>query len=109
MGKKNGKEVAKPKIHVTIRKQVLGEAPQESRFIVSDGRILKDLKELADALHDMGNDVFRHHVNEFRNDFSNWARDVFGDHELAEDLSKVSSQADAEIKVLRNIVKKLSR
>jgi hypothetical protein len=109
MAKKVSKAVSKPKVEITIRKQVLGEAPQESKFVVSDGRIIKDFKELADALHDMSNDVFRHHVNEFKNDFSNWARDVFGDFELAEDLSKVSSQAEAEIKVLRNIVKKLSR
>jgi hypothetical protein len=109
MGKKTDKAVSKPKVEITIRKQVLGEAPQESRFVVSDGRIVKDLKELSDALHDMSNDVFRHHVNEFRNDFSNWVRDVFGDEELAEELSKVGSQSEAEIKVLRNIVKKLSR
>ncbi|MFH1182251.1 MAG: DUF5752 family protein [Candidatus Woesearchaeota archaeon] len=109
MGKKNSRDVSKPRVEITIRKQVLGEAPQESRFVVSDGRILKDLKELADALHDMSNDVFRHHVNEFRNDFSSWVRDVFGDQELAEELSKAGSQAEAEINILRNIVKKLSR
>lgn len=108
MGKKN-RVVSKPKIEIRIRKQVLGEAPQESRFVVSDGRILKDLIELADALHDMSNDVFSHHVNESRNDFSSWVSDVFGDQELAEDLSKINSQAEAEIKILRNIVKKINR
>jgi hypothetical protein len=109
MGKKNSGAISRPQVEITIRKQALGEAPSESRFVVSDGRILKDLKELADALHDMSNDVFRHHVNEFRNDFSSWVRDVFNDQELAEELSKVGSQGEAEIKILRNIVKKLSR
>jgi hypothetical protein len=108
MAKKNNK-VTKPKLEITIHRQVLGEAPQEARFVVSDGRIVKDFKELADALHDMSTDVFRHHVNDGKNDFSNWVRDVFGDAELAEDLTGVRSQSEAEIKVLRSIVKKLGR
>ncbi|MBN2453986.1 hypothetical protein JXB11_00410 [Candidatus Woesearchaeota archaeon] len=97
------------KVQITIKRQILGEAPNECTFVVCDGRIVKDLKELADALHDMSNDVFSHHVNEFKNDFEKWVGEVMDESELAEELSKVSSQAEAEIAVLRNIVKKISR
>ena len=101
------KESGKP-AKVTLKRHIFGEAPKEKVFYLADGRKLKSLAELTDALENMGEDVFRHHVNEARNDFSNWINDVFDDKELAQDIKEIRDKADAEIKLLKHFVKKLT-
>jgi hypothetical protein len=104
------KKTSKPDtVEITIKREVFGHAPEEHHFVVSDGRVLKNLKELADALHDMSDEIFRQHVNEFKNDFQNWVNDIFHEEELAEELAHVKSQLEAEVAVLRHLVKKINR
>ena len=102
--RKNSK---KQTIEVIIRKKILGEAPVEHHFVVADGRKLKNIIELADALETMSEEIFRHHANEFRNDFSSWVKDVFYDHSLAEDISRAKNKLETQIAVLRRLVKEL--
>ena len=94
-------------VEVIIRKKILGEAPEENHFVVADGRKLKNILELADALETMSEEIFRHHANEFKNDFSNWVKDVFYDPGLAEDISRAKNRLEAQIAVLRRMVKEL--
>ena len=94
-------------VEVIIRKKVLGEAPVEHHFVVADGRKLKNIIELADALETMTEEIFRHHANEARNDFSAWVKDVFYDHSLAEDISRARNRLETQIVVLRRLVKEL--
>jgi len=94
-------------VEVIIRKKVLGEAPEEHHFVVADGRKLKNIIELADALETMSEEIFRHHANEFKNDFSAWVKDVFYDHSLAEDISRAKNRLETQIAVLRRLVKEL--
>jgi len=94
-------------VEVIIRKKLLGEAPVEHHFVVADGRKLKNIIELADALETMTEEIFSHHVNEAKNDFSNWVKDVFYDHSLAEDLSRAKNRLETQIVVLRRLVKEL--
>ena len=94
-------------IEVIIKKKILGEAPQEQHFIVADGRRLKNIIELADALETMTEEIFAHHVNQTRNDFSNWIRDVFYDHSLADDISGAKNRMETQIAVLRRLVREL--
>lgn len=94
-------------VEVIIRKKVLGEAPEEHHFIVADGRKLKNIIELADALETMSEEIFRHHVNEFKNDFSAWVKDVFYEHSLADDMSRAKNRLETQIAILRRIVKEL--
>ena len=94
-------------VEVIIRKKVLGEAPEERHFVVADGRKLKNIIELADALETMSEEIFRHHVNEFKNDFSSWVKDVFYDHSLADDISRGKNRLEMQIAVLRRLVKEL--
>ncbi len=82
------------------------DAAEDKAFVLKDGRLLKNLKELADALEHMSEDVFSHHVNSGRNDFSNWVRDVLNESELAEDLQAIDGQLHAQIAVLKHIAKK---
>ena len=94
-------------LEVIIKKKLLGEAPEEHHFVVADGRKLKNVLELADALETMSEEIFRHHANEFKNDFSSWVKDVFYDHSLAEDISRAKNRLETQIAILRRMVKEL--
>jgi len=94
-------------VEVIIRKKLLGEAPVEHHFVVADGKKLKNIIELADALETMTEEIFSHHVNEAKNDFSNWVKDVFYDHSLAEDISRAKNRLETQIAILRRLVKEL--
>lgn len=117
MAKKRGKTAKKSaksnskkplqSVEVIIRKKILGEAPVERHFVVADGRKLKNIIELADALETMSEEIFRHHANEFKNDFSAWVKDVFYEHSLAEDISRAKNKFETQIVILRRLVKEL--
>lgn len=107
---KNSKSAPKKplqRLEVIIKKKVLGEAPEEHHFVVADGRKLKNIIELADALETMSEEIFRHHANEFKNDFAAWVKDVFYDHSLADDIAKAKNRLEAQIAILRRLVKEL--
>ncbi len=104
---KSGSKKPLQSVEVIIRKKMLGEVPEEHHFVVADGRKLKNLLELSDALETMSEEIFRHHANEFKNDFSNWVKDVFYDHSLAEDISRAKNRLETQIAVLRRLVKEL--
>lgn len=70
------------------------DAPNELRFWVSDGKIVKNLRELADALRKMSKETFKYHVTKEKNDFSTWVAEVIGDRELAEKMKKARSQKE---------------
>lgn len=77
----------------------LSDVPQDKVFWCQDGRVFKNLAELAAALRDMSEEAFRSHVNKEKNDFSNWVRDVIGDVTLATDLKKATIIATAARKL----------
>ncbi len=95
------------RVEVIIRKKILGEAPVEHHFIVADGRKIKNIIELADALETMSEEIFMHHANELKNDFSSWVKDVFYDHSLAEDIARARNRLETQIAILRRLVKEL--
>jgi hypothetical protein len=92
-------------VEIIVRKKVLGEAPEEHHFVVSDGSKLGSVLELADALETMTEEVFSHHVNDMRNDFSAWIKDIFEDHNLADDIAKARNKMEAEVAILRRLVR----
>lgn len=83
------------KITKAIASQWLADVPPEKQFWRSDGRSFKNLSEFQAALGEMGENTFRDHANETKNDFTNWVRDVIGDEKLARDLLKCKTQAQA--------------
>jgi len=92
---------------VTIKSKALGEAPHEYHFVLRDGRKLRNLFELVDELESMHEDVFRHHVNESRNDFSNWIRDVFESPDLAKELHRMENRLEMQRALIRRLVKEV--
>ncbi len=82
----------------TLKEQaqkVLSKVPEEYVFRCQDGRIFRDMKELAEALSTMTDETFAHHSNAEKKDFSNWVRDIIGDEKLAKDLEKATSRTQA--------------
>jgi hypothetical protein len=80
-------------------KKWLADVPEEYVFWCCDGRVMRNMQELAEALNTMADDVFAYHANQQRNDFSTWVRDIIRDDRLAADLLQVSSRTAAAIVV----------
>lgn len=68
--------------------------PEGQEFVLDDPNLpeherrLKTLDNLSEAINLIEPEVFQQHVNEQKNDFSSWVENVFGEHELAEQLRK---------------------
>jgi hypothetical protein len=73
----------------------LAKVPEDQVFRCYDGRIFRDMRELAEGLGAMSFDTFVYHVNLAKNDFSNWLRDVVKDEKLASDMENVTHRAEA--------------
>lgn len=78
------------------KKLLLNANPEES-FKLSNGRILKNLFELANSLTSMDDETFNIHVNVDKNDFENWIRYVFDDSKLADQVTKTTSKREMAI------------
>ena len=100
---KSSKAVAKPKVEVIIKQRLFGEAPEEHHFYLQDGRKLKSVYELMDSLIDMGEDTFRQHVNEFKNDFATWVKDVFKEEDIAKEIATVNNKVEMQRVLLKKI------
>ena len=83
------------KMTKTVAETMLGNVPDEKRFWCHDGRYLKSLEELRDALAQMPEEAFQYHSNKTKTDFSNWVKDVIGDGKLSRDLLKCGTKEEA--------------
>lgn len=102
--KKNNKN--NKKINKGNKMSKIKDCKPEHYFILVTGVPLKNIKELALALQTMDEWVFNHHVNEHRNDFSNWIKDIFNEDALAEELKELKTIKETELKLLRYLVSK---
>ena len=73
----------------------LQDVMADMKFRCNNGSELKNLKELADALSEMPEETYSHHVTEQNNDFTNWIRDCIRDTALANKLVKVTDKNQA--------------
>jgi len=94
---------------VTIRKKILGKAPEEYHFQLKSGEKLESLYDLIDAMTEMSEEVFRHHVNDMRNDFSTWIKDVFDDENLAKEIKYINHKVEAQATLMRKMIKELRK
>ena len=69
----------------------LADVPDDKRFLMCDGSVLSNLVQLRDSLKKMNDGIFSYHVNNERNDFKNWIREVIGDKKLAAQISRLKS------------------
>ena len=77
-----------PRMLVGDAERMLGDVLEDHAFRCQDGSVLRNMKELRDALARMADHTFAHHSNAERSDFANWVRDVIGDKKLATELGK---------------------
>lgn len=89
-------------------KRYLCNAAPEQCFWVNNGPILRNIEELASYLPDMPNEAFQHHVNNEKNDFSSWIKDVIGDGKLANEILSSKSK-DSAVKKIRNRLNSLKK
>ena len=89
-------------------RKYLSDVASEQCFWINNGPILKNLEELANVLPEISDDTFQHHVNNEKNDFSNWIKDVVGDQQLANDLLSSKSKYSALNKI-RNRLNSLKK
>ena len=99
------KPAAKKIVKSNSDKEIKSIKP-ENYFFLNDGRVLKDLFELAECLETIDNNTFFHHVNDGKNDFSNWIRDVFNDKDLAEEIYVLRDPKQMHLIIFKNIAKK---
>ncbi len=69
---------------------------EKAFYVYGDGK-LYSVYELVDALLNMPNETYNFHVNEHKNDFSNWLRDVFGLEKLAEEIRYLTKEEAANM------------
>ena len=89
------------------KRYVCDVAPEQC-FWVNNGPILKNIEDLANALSDMNNEIFHHHVNKEKNDFSAWINDVIGDKKLANELLS-SRDKESVLKKVKNRLNSLKK
>jgi hypothetical protein len=63
-------------------------------FYLSNGVVLRNLRELSDALKEMDEELFDKHVSDKKNDFADWVKHVFSHDELAASLQKCHSRKE---------------
>ena len=89
-------------------RQLLGDVAPEKCFWTCDGRVFKNMEELANGLQAMSDETFKCHANSEKNDFSVWVNEVIGDSKLGNELisSKTRDSAARKAMVRVDILKK---
>jgi len=89
----------------TKQKLTLINTDDSSSFWVNGGGVLRNLKDLKDALVQMGEDTFKYHVNAEKNDFAAWVKEILKDEVLAGRILK-SKTAKAAAKAIETRLKR---
>lgn len=76
----------------TKGKKLKKDCPPDKVFYVCNGAVLNNIEQMLHELEKMDEGAFKHHVNEDKNDFANWLKDVFKEAELAEKIRKVMNK-----------------
>jgi hypothetical protein len=109
---KSKKKITKKKIikkkKSMKKKNILKDTNPDHYFFVQDGKVIKNVLELSRQLDNMADDIFRHHVNDMKNDFASWIKNVFKQEKLAKELLKTTDKDKTQIIILKHIIKKFS-
>lgn len=88
--------------------KLLDKVADKHVFVLKNGQRLSRLEELKNAMKNMNDSVFAHHVTDNRNDFSNWVKNIYGDNKLAESILQAKSQLEI-VDVINNRISKFMR
>ncbi|MBN2458190.1 hypothetical protein JXB31_03615 [Candidatus Woesearchaeota archaeon] len=81
------------------------DVPPESCFVLVNGNRIQNLMQLAMEIDKMPDEVFYYHVNDYKNDYMNWVRDVIKDLELCDKIKDIKDKKNMQICLLKHIVK----
>ncbi|MBI4650246.1 hypothetical protein HY745_02965 [Candidatus Desantisbacteria bacterium] len=81
----------------------LNDVPEHHTFWFANGIRVKNLEELANILEKIEDHIFYHHVNDAKNDLSNWIRDCIGDMILVEAINPIKSKKEIAVKVKERV------
>ncbi|MGV8171697.1 MAG: hypothetical protein ACP5OA_03325 [Candidatus Woesearchaeota archaeon] len=74
------------------RLKYLEDVPWDNSLKLSNGKVVHGLEQLPMVIKFSDEEVFQSHVNDQKNDFSNWIRDIIGYKELADSLLAVKTK-----------------
>ncbi|MCP3682823.1 MAG: hypothetical protein GY861_09055 [bacterium] len=82
---------------IDIDKKHLSNVDPELRLWLSDGRVVKNLPELAEAIESMEDETYEYHVTKDSNDFSDWVKDIIKNPKLANQLKNANKSKAVEL------------
>ncbi|MFH1637525.1 MAG: hypothetical protein ABIB71_03815 [Candidatus Woesearchaeota archaeon] len=91
-----------------IEPGLLEEVPWEKQFWTHDGRVIRAIEDMEEIFKTMDDNVFAQHVNDWKNDFAKWVREVVGDEVLADELIKTKDRKSS-ISIVKKRVRKIKR
>jgi len=94
------------KLRISLGTYDAQELPEERHFFFVNGERVKNVKELAEIMDHIEQEVFDYHVNEERNDFYNWIKHVFDDIELAEKMVGVTGPKHLQFTIYKHVADK---
>lgn len=68
--------------------------PSHNYFVLSDGSKIRSLQELSEFMHSMDDSVFFSHVNQSKNDFATWVKDVMNLTDLSEQMRDAKTKQE---------------
>jgi hypothetical protein len=86
------------------QQDVLGDVKPEHYFITKKGKTIKNIEELHNYMAVIDEQEFKHHVNEQRNDFHNWIRDIHKDQVLANNLLKAKTRVQTAMHIKNRMI-----
>src|SRR3989338_8931235 len=92
-----------------MEKEILENVPEQYKFLLANGKEVRGIKELHGMLKSMEENVFYSHVNESKNDFYNWVKDIYQDKKVCLMICLKDTQARELLKKLKQILKSQSQ
>lgn len=85
---------SEPVITESLKTKYVKEVPPKKYFWLSNGVVIRSIQELCDAIKTMNDELFSKHVNENRNDFSDWIKNRLKMDELGGKIDKAKTRED---------------
>jgi len=82
-------------------KSIILKCDEDVIFKLVNGKEIRNLNELSESFETMDDDTFNRHVNEVKNDFSNWVSIAIKDEKLSEDLTQAKDKNRSQVLVLK--------
>ena len=79
-----------------LKETSIGECNPRDAFWIHNGPVVSSLRELAQTIRLISDEMFRYHVNSEKNDFASWIYHTFGNPYLARDLDSEENRSNKD-------------